>query len=419
MKRKALFFTIMVALLVLSNCQSDRPTPTAPKTGETTEGKARVESIDILILESFPVQVHVVAKGNLPDGCSRIDKIDRERKGDTFEITISTARIAEALCTEALVPFEETIPLDVLGLAAGTYTVTVNEVSDTFELAMDNVPQTGDSGPQGGEIISGTAPVDSIEINILESMPVQLSVVIRGNLPDSCTTISRPEEMRNGDTISLNLITERPADAVCTQVLTPFEETVLLDIEGLPAGVYTVAVGGVTGSFELMVDNVAVLEPMAGCPPVRDGLIPYLNQSDGYCFLHAPYFEVEHPQPALLVITEMTPTEEVEPVRASLTIENEGAANGRTAEQVANDHLSEFEGRGIPIALGQVGLGGEVAVSADGVPGRAQVRQVFLVHDGTVFTFTLSPIDAAFPKATEQAEMLWNAVASSFTFIEE
>jgi inhibitor of cysteine peptidase len=42
------------------------------------------------------------------------------------------------MCAQVLVPFEETIALDVAGLPAGAYTVVVNEVKTSFELAVDN-----------------------------------------------------------------------------------------------------------------------------------------------------------------------------------------------------------------------------------------------------------------------------------------
>jgi len=38
-----------------------------------------------------------------------------------------------------LAPFEETIPLEVYGLPAGTYTVEVNGAQGTFDLEMDNI----------------------------------------------------------------------------------------------------------------------------------------------------------------------------------------------------------------------------------------------------------------------------------------
>jgi len=102
--------------------------------------KASVESIEILILESFPVQIHVVARGHLPDDCTEIGEITRERQGNAFLITITTARPANVACAEMVVSFEEVISLDVLGLPAGTYTVDVNGVRDSFELTVDNVP---------------------------------------------------------------------------------------------------------------------------------------------------------------------------------------------------------------------------------------------------------------------------------------
>lgn len=149
---------VVIALLVISiaGCSlSSRPTPTPQppmamptdtptvpqKDKAVVSGEARVESIEILILESFPVRVHVVVQGNLPDGCTTIDQITQEREDNDFVVTISTVRPAEAMCTAVLVPFEEVISLDVYGLPAGTYTVDVNGVTDTFILDVDNVPQ--------------------------------------------------------------------------------------------------------------------------------------------------------------------------------------------------------------------------------------------------------------------------------------
>ncbi len=102
----------------------------------TTE--AMVEDIEIRLLESFPIQVHVVARGNLPDGCTEIAEVTEEREGNTFRVTITTSRPADKMCAQMLVPFEEVIRLDVVGLSAGMYTVDVNGVSDTFEFTMDN-----------------------------------------------------------------------------------------------------------------------------------------------------------------------------------------------------------------------------------------------------------------------------------------
>ena len=101
-------------------------------------GLATVEEIDILIAESFPVQVFVVAKGYLPNPCTEIYQIIQEREGNAFFITIKTYR-SPGFCIQVLAPFEEIIPLEVYGLPAGTYTVEVNGVQGTFNLEINNI----------------------------------------------------------------------------------------------------------------------------------------------------------------------------------------------------------------------------------------------------------------------------------------
>lgn len=101
-------------------------------------GFATVEEIDILIAESFPVQVFVYASGYLPNPCTEIYQITQEREGDTFFITIETY-CSQEVCIQVIAPFEETIPLEVYGLPAGTYTVNVNGVQGSFILEIDNI----------------------------------------------------------------------------------------------------------------------------------------------------------------------------------------------------------------------------------------------------------------------------------------
>jgi len=101
-------------------------------------GLATVEEIDFLTLESFPVQIFVIASGYLPNPCTEIYQNSQEREGNTFFITIKTYR-SPGFYIQVLAPFEEVIPLYVYGLLAGTYTVEVNGVQGTFDLEIDNI----------------------------------------------------------------------------------------------------------------------------------------------------------------------------------------------------------------------------------------------------------------------------------------
>lgn len=110
--------------------QADRP------------GRAQVDEIAIQIRESFPVQVEVVIRGNLPDSCTDVDRVDQQfdPEDNVFWIEITTVRTTDDPCAQVLTPFEETVPLEVYGLPAGTYTVDVNGTRETFTLDVDNAP---------------------------------------------------------------------------------------------------------------------------------------------------------------------------------------------------------------------------------------------------------------------------------------
>lgn len=140
----------------------------APPAPGMVTGMAQVEEIEILIMESFPVQVMVVARGNLPDGCTEIDEVLSrfEPESNLFVVEITTVRDADAVCTQALVPFEERVPLDVLGLPAGTYTVDANGVVDTFTLDVDNIAIEPDGA---------TIPWDEARLMILAGEVAQVT----------------------------------------------------------------------------------------------------------------------------------------------------------------------------------------------------------------------------------------------------
>jgi hypothetical protein len=113
-------------------------TPTAPASpptaGDVIIAEANVESVDVLIMESYPVQVRAVVRGNLPDGCTEISHSTQRVEGATIRIALFTKRPADLMCTQALVPYEESIPVDIAGLADGHYTVEINGVRAALDL---------------------------------------------------------------------------------------------------------------------------------------------------------------------------------------------------------------------------------------------------------------------------------------------
>ena len=127
-KKILLLGLILLIIIFFTGCFSLLP----------TQGLALVDEIDILILELFPVQINVIASGNLSDPCTEISEVLQKKEGNTFFITIKTYR-SPGFCIQVLAPFEEIIPLEVYGLPAGTYIVNVNGVQGTFDLEVDNI----------------------------------------------------------------------------------------------------------------------------------------------------------------------------------------------------------------------------------------------------------------------------------------
>lgn len=128
---------VLVAFVLIRKNKKDIPSDDS----QYEIGQAMVNDIDIVLRESFPVQVGVTVKGDLPDGCTNLGDAKQQLVGKTFNVNLETKKLKDGdiMCTQALVPFETTITLDnVVGIAAGEYTVNVNGVSKKFKMDVDN-----------------------------------------------------------------------------------------------------------------------------------------------------------------------------------------------------------------------------------------------------------------------------------------
>ena len=100
--------------------------------------EAKVTGVEVIVAESFPPQYFAVAIGQLPDGCTEIDGATQTVQARTIKITLTTTRPNDAMCTTAVQPFKENIPINVDGLSAGQYTVEVNGVPANLNLTEDH-----------------------------------------------------------------------------------------------------------------------------------------------------------------------------------------------------------------------------------------------------------------------------------------
>ncbi|MEQ8407419.1 MAG: hypothetical protein RKH07_03995 [Gammaproteobacteria bacterium] len=128
-------------------------------------------------------------------------------------------------------------------------------VSGESPVYYENIVLSNEGGsfvPQSADIRT-LASVESATVNVMESLPVQVSVTISGTKSIPCIDLLTPAVVYADNTFNVVLaVSELGPAETCIQVTEPFETTVTLDVTGLSAGTYSVNVNNaVTEEFEL------------------------------------------------------------------------------------------------------------------------------------------------------------------------
>lgn len=141
-------YRCFILIFLLASCSSGNkqtpvPVPLEPVLKvDQGPNEAQVKNVKINIFESFPIRIDVIIRGELPDNCTTLDQFLPERNGNLFTVKITTNHQTGKYCEKQTQSFDLVVPLDVEGLKAGSYTVSVNGVKDSFELSVDNVVGT-------------------------------------------------------------------------------------------------------------------------------------------------------------------------------------------------------------------------------------------------------------------------------------
>ncbi len=196
-----------------------------PGDGEMLIRDAVITEVEVLIMESWPLQARVEIDGELGDGCTELEPITTEREGDTFFITVRTARPVDAVCTLELRFFSESVALDIEGLEAGTYTVDVNGVTETFTLDRDNVAQPGEDEQNG----SGEMALSTEEQGELIRLTLQRALVEQ-EIPDYALLADQAAIVLSTENIDASLVPE--LEGVALELLTPEEIQARADAQG-------------------------------------------------------------------------------------------------------------------------------------------------------------------------------------------
>ena len=92
----------------------------------------QVQSLEVLVAESFPAQATVRVHGLLPSGCSSVGSVTQTRSGNAWDLVITVRRSSE-LCTQAVRDVEQAVRLEG-ALSPGQYVVRANGFQQTFTI---------------------------------------------------------------------------------------------------------------------------------------------------------------------------------------------------------------------------------------------------------------------------------------------
>ena len=97
---------------------------------------APIGRVEINVAESFPPQYFVDVVSGLPNGCARFDSIETSRSGDTIRLVVVNLvpdPRSKVVCTMIYGTVQHHVALGTDFEPGHTYTVVVNDVTETFQ----------------------------------------------------------------------------------------------------------------------------------------------------------------------------------------------------------------------------------------------------------------------------------------------
>jgi hypothetical protein len=113
-----------------------RTMPAAPVEAIAERNIITIEHVGIQAGVGSPIPVEIVASGTWPDLCSQIASVESNINGFNIDITVLASTEENCRPDNLGLPFRFAIPLNIVEMEPGTYTITVNGTSNTFDLPL-------------------------------------------------------------------------------------------------------------------------------------------------------------------------------------------------------------------------------------------------------------------------------------------
>jgi inhibitor of cysteine peptidase len=152
MKKFSYLILLILSMIILAACipsggfDPDKPLvatpgPTqsqspgiTPSQGNLVRGSIFLDEIQLFVMESFPVQIALHVKGELPTPCHSFSfTITEPNEKNEIHVDVYSSIEEGSICIQIIQPFDETISIPMIGKPDGEYTVWVNgELIDKF-----------------------------------------------------------------------------------------------------------------------------------------------------------------------------------------------------------------------------------------------------------------------------------------------
>lgn len=225
------------------------------------------------------------------------------------------------------------------------------------------------------------------------------------------TTISFASNLEKGG------IAKAGADPIYCAQNTAEEITVLPDVE-ITAAKAVIFVNKKMGptqikiQADLLKDNGNWKIDNIICPSnVKEETISYVNNTQGYSLYLPKSYQVSRP-----TINETSIISNGENPNSGIAWINTEPANERTADQVVNKVIADL-GEGFNIKTTIVTIDNTQAIVADYLPGQDPTRQLFMIHNNTLYRITFSPDDPQAGDYYKQMEDIYKMIIETFHFI--
>jgi hypothetical protein len=273
---KILMFITLTLALILGACAPLQPVSSAgeqpapmiemdPVTEATHEpasisadvpatiGYQSVNVVDVAVEvgTGSPIPVFVDIGADLPDQCAQVEFVEVIHDKTVFNIYVGTIPSTDEACFSAVgtIPFRMKIPLNVVGLPAGSYSVQVNSVSADFQLDVES--SATELHTREMPVVKQDIQVDDVSIEVGVGSPRPVKAVVSANLPNACAQLGEIQMHRDGTQYFVRLIAYVPAQTDCNPDTLPMRIEIPLNTIDLPNGMYEVLVNGATTTFEM------------------------------------------------------------------------------------------------------------------------------------------------------------------------